>query len=300
MQHHTTTGPKTSVHPVPEADYLRSLTPAPAAPLLFACWQTLDGATVCRTLPVATAALAKLLDGARFDPCGEIDAASLETAFADAMPELCHPSGYQLTGIGLAAVGDGNVAVDAWVAQEAGRTRTWHQDVGGAEVQGRIGVDDQVLIIVPEARLLAALERLRAKATGTRPVLLEPACVGETANQETAAETASGRLSRALCRWTVPDIAKALIADDEEDLHDDLLRAVNELDQHDSVIGAELARIQAATDDRAAGKSVGPLHADPAHVAAIEEAFGGREAAWVRLRDLLLDARAVLGRRAIN
>jgi hypothetical protein len=281
---------------MPEADYLRGLDPAPAAPILFACWQTLEGTSVCRTLHAATAALATSLDGSRFDPCGDIDCAPVEAALADAIPELCHPSGYQLTGIGLAAVGDGTIALDAWTAQESGRARAWQRHGGGAEAQGRIEPDDHALFDVPEAGLLAVLERLRARATGTAPVLPKPAAERAGTHPEPGTETAADRLARLLCRQTIAGIAEALTADDEEYLHTDLLRAVNELDRHDAVIAAELARLDEADRDRAAGKWVRPQHADPARVAEVEAAFAGREAAWARLRDLLIEIRPALTR----
>ncbi|GAB4001375.1 hypothetical protein GCM10029992_36670 [Glycomyces albus] len=88
---------------------------------------------------------------------------------------------------------------------------------------------DHVLFCVSEAGLLAVLEQLRAKATGTQPVLPEHteggAGSGHEGADETTGEARSDQRVRIDCRRAVGELADALASRDEEYLYEDLLWA---------------------------------------------------------------------------
>lgn len=155
-------------------------------PSIIAFWETPNGESACRLLPHATTALQHCFTDHGFDTGPEGDRLTdrwVRAALAGPATEWCHPSGGQLTGIGLiaAAVGDFR-RLRAWVACPEGVALAWRRDwyptgkhgpalLRPVESHQRLEVDTPLWW--DEEHRLSGLEQFRAAITGNHPRLPE-------------------------------------------------------------------------------------------------------------------------------
>ncbi|WP_026930165.1 hypothetical protein [Glycomyces tenuis] len=130
---------------------------------LFACWQRLDGTFDCRLLPTVTAALTDRIDRPVRGPLEQPFLAVL----AESLTELCHPDGYGLAGIGLAADCTIEPVFQTWIALTDGTALKYQRHSGGAEA--RIHLKPGEPITLADTTALNLPRCLLERATGAQP-----------------------------------------------------------------------------------------------------------------------------------